>query len=149
MPKPLRGGQRAGTSVVGSGAGGGRGTPRCTSESQLSALFRTTLQPVAEPLHQELVDDAAALGEDALDGTAWGVGENEAIASDAQATVTLQRRLERLDVAALVYKLAQSATQTVPRLGRQPTNGVDDLASQDDFHSSSALRGRNCVRPAL
>jgi len=112
-------------------------------------LFGTTLQPVPQPLDNQLVDDATLLREDAFDCAALAVGEDDPISADAEAAVALQRRFERLDVASPAAQIPECSAEPPLRVRRQPPNEVDDLRRDEDLHSSRSivLRGKKRVRP--
>ena len=106
-------------------------------------------QPGFQELNEQLVDDAPALGKDALDRTLRGVAENDSIRADAPPAIPLERALQRLDVAPLSSQIAERSLQAPCRFRWKPPYEVDDPLGDLDLHrSSSAESGRKRVFPA-
>src|SRR5262245_59785102 len=88
-----------------------RGTVSCSPESS-----SVTHQSLDHRVGEDFVDDAAALGEHAIDYARRPIAENDAIWTDAETSVILQRAFERLDVPLTSLEIAQRLTQSAARL---------------------------------
>lgn len=106
-------------------------------------------EPRLQEFYEQLVDDASALGEDALEGPSPGVAEDDSIDADAQPAIAVQGPLQRLDVTPLLSQIAEGSSQASPRIRGKPSYKIDDLLGELDLHCSSiAERGKKRVFPA-
>src|SRR5439155_927045 len=71
------------------------------------------------------------------------ITEDHPVAAHPQATVALERGVQRLDVALLLRQLPEGTAQTAPRVGWKAPHKLDHLQREFDLHSSARLRARS------